>query len=158
LGLTPDQERKRQREIKLLANDWEAYPPTSELKRRTKKGFWWLIDKIWKRKYQVKILYLWSAELFANLNMMSYPVPLDHDNLKKPENMPYIFALKNGWTIPESDLKTLTHGPLLSEKGVILVKEGGKFSFYWNKIWPTVVVFVTLIGLIRSIAWLFSFG
>jgi len=157
MALTPDQERKRKQEIELVNKDWEAYTPTSELRRKTKKGIWWLIDKIWLRKHKMKTLYLWTAELFDNMNMKSYDIPLEHDNFKKPKNMPYVFALKNGWTVPEKDIKTLTHGPLLSETGEILVKEGGVFSYYWNKVWPPVVIISTLIGLLRSIAWLINF-
>lgn len=65
--------------------------------------------------------------------------------------MPDIYALNNGWTIPESDLKTLTHGPLLSEEGDILVKQGGKISFFWNKVWPYIVVIATISGLQHSL-------
>ncbi len=156
MSLTPDQERTKKREIELVNKDWEAYTPTSELRRKPKKGVWWLADKLWRRKHKLKTLYLWTAELFANINMMSYDVPLEHDNLVKPKSVPYMFALKNGWTIPDKDLKTLTHGPLFSETGEMLVKEGGIVSYYWNKVWPSIAVIATIFGLIRSIVWLFT--
>ena len=158
MALTADQERKRRKEIELLANDWEAHTPTSELRGKTKNDIWWLIDKIWRRKHEVKTLYLWSAEFFARPHMGSYTVPLTHDNLKKPKDVPFMFALTGGWTIPERDLQTLTYGPLLSESGQLLVKEGGWLSIYWKKVWPVIVVVATLGGLVRFIAWLFGGG
>jgi len=156
MALTPDQQRKRKKDIELLAHDWEVFIPTLELRRKAKKGIWRYINRVWRRKHKVKTLYLWVAETFAQLQMMSHVVPLTHDNIQKPKNMPFIFALQGGWTIPKRDLRTLTHGPLLSETGDLLVKGGGRLSFYWNKLWPIIAGVATIGGLVRFVAWLFG--
>lgn len=160
MALTPDQKRKRKKEIEVLAHDWEVFIPTLELRRKAKKRIWRFVDRVWRRKHKVKTLYLWVAETFAQPGMMSYEVPLTHDNIKKPKDMPFIFALQGGWTIPERDLRTLTNGPLLSETGELLVKEGGRLSFYWNKLWPFVVSLATIVGLVVGlvslVVWLFG--
>ena len=154
MSLTPDQKRKRDREIKQFGSEWEYYIPSLELRRKKTRGFRGFINKIWKRKYKVKTLYIWAKEKFSGFQLLSHKFPLTHDNIIKPSNMPYIFALKNGWTIPEEDLKTLTQGPLLSEDGKLLVKQGGKFQYYWNKTWPVIVVISVLLSLIASSAFL----
>jgi len=156
MTLTPDQLRKRENEIKRLAFDWEIHVPSKELRRIRKSGLADLIGRIWKRKYTMKILYIWTAEQFSRFQLMSENIPLEHDNIIKPKDVPYIFALKNGWTIPDKDLKTLTNGPLVSESGELLVKANGTLSYYWNKIWPIVVIVSILLSLVRSLTWLFG--
>lgn len=154
MPITPDQERQRRTMIKNVAKDWEVRTTTLELARKTKSRFWKFINLFWKRKVKVMALYFWVDELFTQPNMMSYPLPLDHDNIRKPSNMPYIFTLKSGWTIPEKDLKYLYDGPLLSENGAVLVKPGGYLAYYWSKAWPVIAALGTLLGIIKSIYWI----
>lgn len=40
--------------------------------------------------------------------------PVDHDNMPI-KGFPIKYKLINGWTIPNSDIKYLTNGPLVSE-------------------------------------------
>jgi len=48
---------------------------------------------------------------------MHIEFPFEHDNIKKPKEIPYNFAMQGGWTIPEEHLSKLIKGPLISEDG-----------------------------------------
>ncbi len=153
---TPDQKREINRLVNLFSKDFEYLISTKEIRRKKKTGFYILIDFLWKRKYKVKVLYTWVLQSWIDPKMSGEDFPMDHDYQIKPENLPTYFSLQKGWTIPNKDLKTLTNGPLLGEDGNLLVKPGGKISYYWNKIWPTLTIIATFGGIIRFIFWIIN--
>jgi hypothetical protein len=116
-------------------------PPEPEIRRKANP----------RRKCKVETLYQWACEVFALRDMMKHQFPFRHLNIEGSKDMPVTFVLVNPWSIPDDDLKTLTHGPLRNEAGKLLVHEGGRFSYHWRTWGRKVVVVVGVLGSLASI-------
>ena len=66
-------------------------------------------------------MYWWSSWKWYGCDMMPYPSAIQHDNIPIA-GFPRKHKLVNGWSIPKEDLKYLYDGPLIDDKGNILVK------------------------------------
>jgi hypothetical protein len=124
MTLTPDQQRRRDARISAFDRRWEFSAASKEIRLKPVGWLKRFFEMFWRRKFSVRTVYLWAKERWSTTHMMSYSFPLTHDNMLKPDEIPYIFALQNGWTIPASDAKRLFEGPLLSETGELIVRPG----------------------------------
>ena len=112
--VNPDLARKRNRAIQSVGSRWYLDFDTQEIRRKRMTLFQLLRHVLWPVKNTVWEFYVWlrhrqaeeDATLFSNqINTDQVPI----------KGFPRKYALAGGWTIPESDLKYLRDGPLVSE-------------------------------------------
>lgn len=111
---TPDQDRRIKSAIGEVDQYWFADTQTKEIRRKALGGFERSCNLIWPRKHKVRELYWWVTENWAKERLIVFDFPMNHDNIPL-DGFPMKFELQGGWTIPQSDRKYLTDGPLASE-------------------------------------------
>ncbi|MFH6603094.1 hypothetical protein ACEZ3G_06370 [Maribacter algicola] len=108
-----------------MSKNWMIDLASNEIKLKKRTWFIQLFHFITCRRYTVRELYIFIYNEFHApdkiAGMMSYSYPIDHDNIKKPKGVPFNYVMQGGWTIPESSLKKLIKGPLISEHGYALL-------------------------------------
>ncbi|MFC1998828.1 hypothetical protein ACFLVR_04200 [Chloroflexota bacterium] len=114
-------EQKRMKIVKNLSKDWMIDTQHEEIRRKTRPWYihvWYFL--IFKR-YTVRELYTYVYDYFhceANIHkLMPISFPMDHDNIKKPKDVPFNFVMLDKWEIPDEDAKILMKGPLISSDG-----------------------------------------
>lgn len=112
---TPEQTRRIKKAHSDLQEYWNINPKTKEIfriKENTRlakfKRFFW------KKKHTVWEFYWWIKQRWSQSDTIVFPFPINSDNMPI-KGFPMKYELLNGWTIPKSDLKYLTNGPLASE-------------------------------------------
>ena len=130
---------EREAIIKKMTENWEIDTANSEIRTKPIPRYKEIINWLLFKKYKVKELYIFIYHEFHAEDkideMMRYSFPIDHDNIKKPKGIPFIYVMKNGWTIPDKDLKKLISGPLISEHGYVeLVPIDSKAKILFQKL------------------------
>ena len=113
--LTPDRIRQIESMIDAFDRDWYFDTGTKEIRRKARDLRGRLLDMFWRPRHTVKAMYFWVNRNWSSATMMVYDFPLRHDNTPI-KGFPMKFELQGGWTIPASDLRYLTEGPLAGEK------------------------------------------
>lgn len=120
-GPTPDQLRHIEKLVAEFDRDWFAATSTKEIRRKPRSRLQCAREFFWKPNHEVFALYWWVKYNWANERLIVFHYPIKNDNMPIP-GFPVKSELQGGWTIPKSDLKYLTKGPLASEGlGTILV-------------------------------------
>ena len=118
---TPDRLRQIALMIDAFDRDWYFDTGTKEIRRKYRDLRGRLLDVFWRSRHTVKAMYFWVNKNWSSETLIVYDFPLRHDNTPI-KGFPMKFELQGGWTIPTSDLKYLTEGPLATEKtGDVLV-------------------------------------
>ena len=129
-----------------MSKDWII--DTHNLEIRLRNRPWYI--KFWHwitlKRYTVRELYIYVYEHFHHpsriAQLMPIEFPIDHDNIKKPKEVPFNCVMQGGWEIPREYANKLIKGPLISEDGAsLIVKTDSHFD-----------IFIRFLG--RSIAWL----
>lgn len=113
---TPDRLRQIASMIDAFDREWYFDTETKEIRRKSRDLRGRLVDIVWRSKHTVHAMYFWVNKTWSSENLIVYQFPLRHDNTPV-KGFPMKFELQGGWTIPTSDLKYLTEGPLASETG-----------------------------------------
>ncbi len=144
---TPSEIRKREKTIINFDKNWQIDLNTKEIQHNPSSNwFSSLIHFFWKKKYKVEDLYWWSSQKWATSEMMSFQIPIKHDDIIL-KGFPRKNQMLNGWTIPNEDLKYLYDGPLSDESGNKLLVN------YQTKINK----FIAILSQLRPISWIITF-
>jgi hypothetical protein len=89
--------------------------------------------------------------------IMAYSFPIEHDNFPKPEQYPFYYRLMSGWSIEKQSVGFLKDGPLFSENSSKVIVHSKVFvQSLLQQIWKPITVFGILLGITRSLIWLFG--
>jgi hypothetical protein len=128
--MTPETVRKRDEALSTLGGYWYLDFKTKEIRRKPQHGLALVKQFFWKKRHTVWELYVWLRHRMAEPDAMPFPDPIDGDNIPL-KGYPKKYELRNGWTIPSTDLSYLIHGPLASEgRHEILVPETSRLKSF----------------------------
>jgi hypothetical protein len=116
-----------------MKDDWEIDTQLKQIKLKRRSIFRRLLDLLSFKRYTVRELYTFIYNEFHSKEnikkMMVHDFPIDHDNIKKPEGVPFIYVMQAGWIIPKNSLRKVGGGPLISEDGSkVLVSANSKLD------------------------------
>ena len=143
----------REKAVNNLKPYWEVDFKNHQVTLSNQKNLWRRYYLKWFKRFRVKELYAWMQSTWCTQDMMPHPTGIKHDGFKISKDLEKIvprgYQLQGDWTIPESDLRFLVGGPLLSQDGQrLLVKTHGPiigFLLFLGK-------YGNLIGLVLGIA------
>lgn len=117
---TPHEKRERRDEIDSVAQYWKLDLKTKEIKRKPISFLTRAKRMFLPKRHTVDGLYWWVKSRTDDEDMIVMPEPMAHDDMpiKGHERK---HQLKNGWSIPTTDLKYLKDGPLFDEHDHVLL-------------------------------------
>lgn len=133
-----------------MTKDWELDTQLKHIRLIKRPIFLKLLESLLFKRYTVRELYTYIYYQFhspENIEkMMVYDFPIDHDNIKKPEGIPFNYVMQGGWTIPKNSLRKLVKGPLISEDGSkLLVSVDSKMEIF-GKMIIKIIIWLTIPG------------
>ena len=150
MTVIPRKEEKRRNVVANMAKNWTIDTNNKEIrliKRPWYIRFWHLITL---KRYAVRELYIYVYDYFHAPDriqqLMPIAFPMDHDNIKKPKDVPYNFALKGGWEIPVEFSRKLIKGPLISEDGSTLIVSTDSFGNILFRFLKRLITWLTIPG------------
>ncbi len=96
--------------IARVRRDWRIIPEKKELDLKPQPWHVRLVRVFRRTRFDMRSVYLWAAEEFSQRSLMREETPLKHDNILKPSDAVWIYALQNQWTITRSALRHLHSG------------------------------------------------
>ncbi len=148
--MNPDIARKRNRAIQSVGSRWYLDFDTQEIRHKPMTLFQWLRHVLWPVKNTVWEFYVWSLHRQAKEDAILFPIQIIADQVPI-KGLPRKYALTGGWTIPESDLKYLRDGPLVSEdlKDVLVPDARGwlRIVDFFRQVAPVVSILSGLVAI-----------
>ena len=134
---------------KAIENDWEIDPVNKIIRRKKTSNWSKFLELIgFKRKtYPLQVLYRFTKEFFFRSDNMPFQFPFNNPEIRG------IYKITNGYRIPISDRKFLTHGPLYHQDGeTILIPESRTFLLdkRWFRILLTIIILTSAVLSIYS--------
>jgi len=159
---TAEQERNINRAVSKMGDRWLIDEQTKEIKRKSVSSWRMFLDFFSWRRYSIWELY-WFIKHERHYggnaqNLRGFRFPIRHDNIAKPEGIPFIYQLQGGWNIPSRDLRVLNKGPLISEDGTKTLVEANIKSKQIINLLVTLGKFILqIVGLIASLIGIYQF-
>lgn len=100
--------------IDVFERDWEIDVQRKLIQRTNKSGLTLVLEFFKRPQYPMKLIYRGVMNWHGSSQGMTENDIIDRDRMDV-EGFPEKFALKGGWQIKPSDLKFVTHGPLVYE-------------------------------------------
>lgn len=133
-----------------MAKNWIIDTDNKEIKQVQRLWYIRLWHWITLKRYTVRDLYIYVYDYFHAPEritiLMPIEFPMDHDNIKKPKDIPYNFVLKGGWKIPDEYSKKLIKGPLISEDGSSLIVGTDSIADILFRFLGRLIVWLTIPG------------
>lgn len=98
-----------------FGEDWEIRPQEKIIARKEKPGLAGLRNRWLPRKHPVHTLYRFLNRWLDTPDGVIHPTPIDRGPFVTAAGSSTHYYLRDGWRIPEKDLKYLIDGPLFSE-------------------------------------------
>ena len=127
-GATPEQLAVIEKVVAEFHEDWELVFKTKEIRRRSCSPMRVVRDWLLPKRHSVFAMYWWSKHLYAGKldydvsTYMPFEFPLMHDSMLFA-GYPVKYQLCSNWSVPETDLRYLTYGPLGDQNGRVIVTD-----------------------------------